>query len=128
MSCRFDKYLGHFNRWTVEGCSATELFRYLHNHVIGSLYFQKYISYEGIFFFSKWSKIDIDFRNGNKYSEKIIWSLDNCIWTGCRKFSVLGREYLSPEANVLTKCPIISHIIKRDIFQVRFTQRDEEMR
>ena len=57
---------------------------------------------------------------------KIFSFLDNCIWNGCSKSSVLQREYLSSAVNVLTKCPKISHITKRDIFQVSFPQSDKK--
>ena len=80
-----------------------------------------------IIFFSKCYKIDIEIKNGEKIWEKIILSLDNCIWISCGKFSLLGREYLSSRVNVLTKCPRIPDIAKRDIFQVIFAHSDEEI-
>ena len=39
----------------------------------------QHISYEGHLFFSKCLKIDIDFGNGGKISQKIIHLSDNCI-------------------------------------------------
>ena len=120
LSYRYHKSLGPFNMLTVRECSETGLFRHLSYRVFRSPYFLKYISYEGHLFFSKCSKKYINFRNGKKNSEKLIRSLDNCIWIGCCKFSLLRREYLSLAVNVLTECPMISHITKRDIFQVIF--------
>ena len=67
------------------------------------------------------------FRNGERDSEKIIHFLDNAISIGCRKFSLLRREYLSPDLNVLAKCDGIPHITKRDIFKVSFALIDEEI-
>ena len=80
-----------------------------------------------IFFFSQCSKIDLDFRNGQKDSEKIIRILENFIRIGCRKFSILQKEYLSPAEKKLAKCPSISHITKRGVFQVSFAHSDEEI-
>ena len=67
------------------------------------------------------------FRNGAVDWEKIIRFLDNAISIGCRKFSLLRREYLSPDLNVLAKCDGIPHITKRDIFKVSFALIDEEI-
>ena len=60
-------------------------------------------------------------------SEEMICILDSIIWIGYGKFSLLGREYLSLEVNVLTKCPGISRITKRDIFQGSISRIDEEI-
>ena len=56
-----------------------DFFRHLSNHIFRNLYFPTYISYEGHLFFSKCLKIDIDFGNGGKISQKIIHLSDNCI-------------------------------------------------
>ena len=57
--------LGPFTMLLLEGSSETELFRHLSNHVFRSLYFWKYISYEG-HVFSKFSELEIDFKNEEK--------------------------------------------------------------
>ena len=79
LSCRFHTYLRPFNMLTVEECSETALFRHLSNHVFRILYVWKYISYEGHPFLQKCLKIDTDFSNSGKNSEKNICGLDNCI-------------------------------------------------
>ena len=117
----------HAEFTSVWDSSTCWLFRHLSNHVFRNLYFPTYISYEGHLFFSKCLKIDIDFGNGGKISQKIIHLSDNCIWIGCGKVSLLGREYLSWAVNVLTKLSRISHITKRDIFQVSLDNSDEEI-
>ena len=61
-----------------------------------------------------------------KIEKKIFPSLDNCISIGSRKFSQFRRGYLSTTLNVLTNTPEISHIPKRDIFQICFLQSDEK--
>ena len=46
--------------------------------------------------------------------------LDNCIWFGCGKFSLLRWDYLSSAVNVLINCPKISDITKRHMFMISF--------
>ena len=52
--------------------------------------------------------------------------LDNFIWNPCRKFSLLLRKYFSSGVNVLTNSLKIWNITKRDIFQLKFSQSDEQ--
>ena len=68
----------------------------------------------GSFFFSKCSKSNVDFRNAVKNWEKSCQFLDNCIWVGCRTFSLLPREYLSLRVNKLKNGLKISDITKKD--------------
>ena len=59
--------------------------------------------------------------------EKLFCFLDNCIWIGYQKFSILQRDYLSSADNVLPNIPIISDITKRDILELYFSHKDEKI-
>ena len=50
LSLGFHKRLGRFHMLTVERCSEKVLFRNLSNHILGTLKFQKYISYDNDLF------------------------------------------------------------------------------
>ena len=52
-----------------------------------------------------------------KFDEKL-FILDNCIWIGCVKRSLLGREYLSTALNVLTNSLKILLLTKTDFSQL----------
>ena len=119
--------VGTLNILTLEGSSETGRFRYYSNQFFRGLQFRKYVSYEGHLLYWKRSRVNKNFKNRGKGSEKLFRSLDNGIWIGSGKFSVLRTEYLSPAVNVLTKCPWISPITRRDTFEVRFTHNDEEI-
>ena len=67
-----------------------------------------------IIIFSKYLQFDGDSRNKPKKLEKSFFG----------KFGKLSRGYLSSTVNVLTNSPKISHITKRDIFQIFFPQSD----
>ena len=121
--CRFQQCLGGFNVFSVKGYSETGLFRHLSIHVFRSPKFRKYIGYQDHLFFQN----DVNFRITAKNAEKWLYLLDNCIWIGCRKFSLLRRKYLSSVVNVLTNSPKISHITNRDIFQLNFNHCDQKI-
>ena len=46
LPCRFHNCLGHFEMFTVEGCSETRLSKHSSNHIYDSVRFRKYIGYE----------------------------------------------------------------------------------
>ena len=46
----------------------------------------------GSSFFRKYSKLYVDFWNAEKNSKNVFRYLDNCIWIGCVKHSLLLRE------------------------------------
>ena len=69
-------------------------------------------------FFWKCSKFDLNFKSGEKNPKNLFCFLDNCIWIGCFKLSLLRREYLLSTVNVLTKSPKILQITKRDFLQL----------
>ena len=78
-------------------------------------------------FFWKCSKVDLDFKNAEKKRKKVFCFLDNCIWIGSVKLSLLRREYLPFAVNVLTNSPEILHITKRNysIFFTRISKYDK---
>ena len=55
-----------------------------------------------------------------KEFQKVFIFLDNCIWIGWVKLSLLRREYLSSAVIVLTNSVKILHITKRDSFRLNF--------
>ena len=66
--------------------------------------------------FSKMFKIWTRFQKWKKNSEKVFCFWDNSIWIGCIKLSVLRREYLPSELNLLKNSLKILHITNRDLF------------
>ena len=61
-----------------------------------------------------------------KFEKKIFSSLDNWIWIGCFKFSLLSREYLPSGGNVLTNGLKILDTTKAHIFELKSSQSDEK--
>ena len=61
-------------------------------------------------------KFKLDFENAGKSWGKVFCYLDNCIWIGIVKLSLLRTGYFSSAANVLTSSPKIWHANKRDVF------------
>ena len=64
----------------------------------------------------KYSKFNVDLKNGEKNWEQVFCFWDNFIGIGCFKLSLLRREYLSWAINVLTKSLKTLHMIKRDFY------------
>ena len=60
------------------------------------------------------------------YFGNIFTFLDNSIWIGRRKFSLLQRKYISSAVNVLTNVLNIWDITKKIIFQLKSTQSDDQ--
>ena len=118
--CRFQQSFGSFTMYHIAESSKTGLVRHLSNHVFRSRYFRKYLSYEG-HSFSKMLKIWSTFqKNLEKNWQKCFCFLDDCLWIGSVKFSLLRKEYLSSVVNMLTDSPKILHITKRNFFQLNF--------
>ena len=115
LSFSFEQCFGPFIMLLVEGSSETGLFRHLSNHVFPSSSVPKYISYEDQLFFWKVSKLNLDFENAKKNSEKVFCFVDNIIWRSWNKLCLLRGEYLSSAVNVLTRSPKILHISTRDL-------------
>ena len=76
--------------------------------------------------FSNCLNVDVEFRTIAKNSQTVFCFLDNCIWNGYGKLSLLQRRYLSSGVNILTNSLNISHITNRDIFKLNFLQRNEK--
>ena len=125
--CRFEQCLGLFTMFFVGGSSGAGLLTHLCNNVFCRPKFRKYGSYEDHLVFSKCSKIDLDFKNGEKNPRKSFCFLKILIWIGCAKLSLLRREYLSSAVNELTNSSKILHITKRDFFQLIFLHTDQEI-
>ena len=58
-------------------------------------------------------------------SENNLCFLDICIWIGCFKLSLLRRECLSLDVNVLTNSPKIFCVTKRDFCRLNLTDSDQ---
>ena len=79
----------------------------------------------GSFFFSKYLKFKLDFKNAAKNSEKGFCFWDNFIWIGIVNLSLLRTGYFSSVANVLTSSTKICHVNKRDFFQLNRLGSDQ---
>ena len=117
---KFDRYA---ERWGYKKWAT--FLRNLSTHVLWNPAVQNHISYEGHHFFSKWSKLNLNFENAKKSWEKVFRFSHNCIWRCCNNLSLLRRQYLSWIANVLTNSPNILHITKRDFFQLNCLHSDK---
>ena len=69
--CRFQQCLDTFTILLVEGCSETGLFRHLFIHLFRVRNFGNTKPVRVIFFFSKHSKFNLDFKNAAKNWEKV---------------------------------------------------------
>ena len=65
-------------------------------------------------FFLKCSKFNLAFQNEGKNSEKVFSFWDNCMWMGCIKLSLFGREHLRTAVIVLTNSLKLFHITIRE--------------
>ena len=117
---RFKQCLGTFTILLVEGSSETGIFRHFSDYVFQIPNFENTKSMRVIFFFSKYSKFNLDFKNAAKNSEKFFCFWDNGIWIGIVKLSLLTRGYISSVAKVLTSSAKIWHVNKRDFFEHNF--------
>ena len=78
----------------------------------------------GSSFFSNCTKLNLDFKNSAKNSEKSFFFWENCISIGIVKLSLLWTGYFSSAANVLTGCPKIFHVNQRNFFQLNWLGSD----
>ena len=89
--CRFKQCFGAFNMFTAHKCFDTGLFKHLSNPAFCSLTFHKKMNSESHLFF----QIIQNFMwiwEMQREIEKIFRFLDNCIWVGCVKDSLLHLE------------------------------------
>ena len=77
--------------------------------------------------FSKCSKFYVDSENAIKYYYEVFGFYDNCIWICCFKFPVYWQQYLASADNGLTYPPEISHLTKREVFQLYLSQNRENV-
>ena len=117
--------MGTFTISLDEASSETGLFRYLCDYIFGLRNFKNTKSMT-VNFFSKSLNLFLDFGNVAKNWEKVFWFLDNCIWIGINKVSLLRRGYLPWAANVLTSSPTILHVNKRYFLQLNWLGGDQE--
>ena len=94
----------HAALWRV---LSNGLFRHLSNHVFGVRNFRNTKFLRIIFFSSKCSRFNVDFKNAEKNREKVSCFWDICISIGIVKFSLLRTGYLTLAANVLRSSPKI---------------------
>ena len=73
----------------------------------------------GSSFFSKCSKLNLDFENAGKNWEKKFFFSENIIWILIVKLSLLSTGYFSSASDVLTSSPKIWHVNKR-LFRTQF--------
>ena len=62
-----------------------------------------------------------------KIQQKIYGFLDNLIWIGSVKFTILLREYSRSAVNVLSSSSKISDLIKNNFFQFNLARDDEKI-
>ena len=79
----------------------------------------------GSYLFWKCSKFKVDFENGRKYQEKAFYFWDNYVRNGCVKLSVLRREYLPSEYNVLTNSYKSLRLTTTDFFRLNYLPNDQ---
>ena len=125
MWCWFQQRLGTFTMLFVEGSSETGLFMHLSNHVFRVRSFGNTKAMRVIFFVSKHSKFDLDFKNAAKNWEENFPMWYNCIWSCNVKLSLWRTGQFSTVANMLTSSPKIFHVNKRDFFEHNILARDQ---
>ena len=78
-----------------------------------------------IFFFWKYSKLNLDFKNEKANWKKNFCFCCNCIWICCLKLSLLRREYLSSHVIMLRNIIESLSITKRDFLQLNCLHSDQ---
>ena len=78
-------------------------------------------------FFPKYLKFNLNFKNAAKNWETVSCFLDNCIWIGFVKLSLLRTGTFWSVANVLTGSPKSWYVNKRDFFKHNFFTSDKWM-
>ena len=125
LRCRFKQCLGTFTMLLVEQSSETGLLD-IYLTTFSECVILEIKKLWGSSFGSKFSKINLDFKNAAKNWEKVFFWY-NCICIGIVKLSLLRTNYFLSVADVLTRCPKILHVNKRDFFQLNFLGRDRWM-
>ena len=121
---RFQQCSGTFTMLLAKGFSQTGLFRHLSDYVFRVRNFKITKSMRDSFL-PKCSNFHLDFKITARNIEKVFCFLDNCIWIGSLKLSLLRRGYLSSATNVLTTSPNIWHVNNRDFFKLNWLGNDQ---
>ena len=61
------------------------------------------------------------------FLQNVFRFVDNCIWIGNGKLSVLWPEYSSSAVNLLKNSPKISDLIENDFFKLNLAQNDKNV-
>ena len=122
--CRFQQCLGTFTMLLVEGSSEIGLFKHYLTTFSESV-ISEIQKLWGSYFFSKYSKFDLNSRNAGKIWEKVFCFWDNCIWIGIVKLSLLRRGYFSLVGNVLKSGPKIWDVNNWSFFQLNWLESDQ---
>ena len=77
---------------------------------------------------SKCVRFYLDWKNAIKISENVSGFWDNGVWTCLWNFSELWQRDLWAGVNLLPECPKISHLTKRDLFQLNFSWLNGKLR
>ena len=124
LSYRFQQCLGAFTILLVEASTEMGLSRHLSDYVFGVRIFQNTKSM-WVIFCSKCWKFNLDFENSTKNSEKVFCFLDNCIWIGIVRLSLIRTGYFSSAPNVIKSSGKIWHVKNRDFFKLNFLASDQ---
>ena len=114
---RFEPYLGTFAMLILDGSLKWDFLD------ICVTTFSEYVISEiqkvsPSSFFSKCSKLNLDFKKSAKNAENKFFFWDICNWIGIVKLSLLRAGYISSDANVLTSSPNIFRFNKKDFLQL----------
>ena len=126
MWCRFGPCSGTFAMLLLEGSSETGLCRHLSNYVFRARSFGNTKAFR-VIFSSKMFKSESRFQKWSRKLRKMFCFWDNCTWIGIVKMSLLRTGHFSPVAYVLTSSPKISHVNKRDFFQLHLLGSDQSI-
>ena len=86
-----------------------------------------HISTMRVIFFLKWSKFNVDFKNGDKNWKKVFCFWENNISVGSVKFSLYRRKYLLSSVNVVTNRLKNLHRTNTDFLQLNYVSSDEQI-
>ena len=80
-----------------------------------------------VILFSKYSKVNVDFKKAEKNWEKFFSFWGNSMWMGCLKLSLYRREYFSSSENLLRNSPKILHSTNIDSSQLDYVHSDKQI-
>ena len=124
---KFQQCLGTFAMVLVEESSEIGLFKHYLTRSSESVILEIQNLW-GSYFFSKSSKLNLNFKNTAKNWEKSFCFSDNCIQIGIARFSLLRTGYFSLGANLLTSSPKILRFNQRDFLRLNWLGCDHWIR